>query len=89
MHTLMIVTGGLVLLAVLVAAGRLAVGWRGAAQAALWFLPLWLIGALANMWVGVSRAGYTVAQEAPIAIVVFLVPALVAVVVRRGIRARF
>jgi hypothetical protein len=30
------------------------------------------------MWVGVSRAGYTVAQEAPIAAAVFAVPAAVA-----------
>ena len=30
------------------------------------------------MWVGVTRAGYSVAEEAPIFLVVFVVPAAVA-----------
>ena len=33
------------------------------------------------MWVGVSKAGYSVAEEAPIFLVVFAVPAVVALVV--------
>jgi hypothetical protein len=33
------------------------------------------------MWVGVSRAGYSVAEEAPIFLVVFVVPSLVAALV--------
>ena len=53
----------------------------GIASAARWFIPLWLIGAGVNMWVGVSRAGYSVAEEAPIFVLVFAVPAVMAVVV--------
>ena len=30
------------------------------------------------MWVGVTHAGYTVRQEAPILVLVFLLPAVVA-----------
>jgi hypothetical protein len=32
------------------------------------------------MWLGVSRAGYSVAEEAPVFLVVFAVPAAVAAV---------
>jgi cytochrome oxidase assembly protein ShyY1 len=32
------------------------------------------------MWVGVTRAGYTIAQELPILIVIFAVPAILAAV---------
>jgi hypothetical protein len=33
------------------------------------------------MWIGVSKAGYTVAEEAPIFLVVFAVPVVVALLV--------
>jgi hypothetical protein len=33
------------------------------------------------MWVGVAKAGYSVAEEAPIFVVVFAVPAVAAVLV--------
>ena len=42
------------------------------------FGPVWAGVALVNMWVGVTRAGYSVAQEAPILVVVFGVPAALA-----------
>ena len=38
----------------------------------------WLIVSLVNMWVGVTKAGYSVRDELPILLVVFLVPAVVA-----------
>lgn len=80
-HTLKVIGGGLVLLALFVVAGRLlSAGAPGAgmAAAARWFIPVWLIGAALNMWIGVTRAGYSVAEEAPIFLVVFAVPAAVA-----------
>lgn len=83
MHTLMVIVGGLLLLGACLLIGRFTGGQGGMAQAAIWFLPLWLVGTLINMWIGVSRAGYTVAQEAPIAFVVFIVPALIALALRR------
>jgi hypothetical protein len=51
------------------------------ASAAKLFIPLWLVAAGINMWVGVSKAGYSVADEAPIFLVVFAVPALVALLI--------
>ena len=45
-------------------------------------LTLWLAITAANMWIGVSKAGYTAAEELPIFLVLFAVPAAVAVLVR-------
>jgi hypothetical protein len=78
MHTLIVVVGGVVLLGVCALVGRSLGGANGIATAALVFLPVWLVGAAINMYVGVSRAGYTVAQEAPIFLLVFGAPAAVA-----------
>jgi hypothetical protein len=44
------------------------------------FLLLWLALTGFNMWVGVSRAGYGVAEELPVLLLLFGVPAAVAVV---------
>jgi hypothetical protein len=57
----------------------------GMASAARWFIPLWLVGAGINMYVGVARAGYSVAEEAPIFLLVFAVPAIVAALVAWGL----
>ena len=46
------------------------------------FLVLWLVIAAANMWVGVAKAGYSVAAELPIFALIFAVPAAVAILVR-------
>jgi len=47
------------------------------------FIPLWLVGAAINMWIGVSRAGYSVADEAPVFLMVFGIPAVVPLLVLR------
>ena len=85
MHTILVVSGGFVLLVVFTLLAR----WRGAgnrsaiAKAALAFIPVWFVAAAINMWVGVTQAGYTVAEEAPILGLVFGVPAIVALFVWR------
>lgn len=45
------------------------------------FIPLWFAGALINLSIGVLRAGYTLAQEAPIFLLVFGVPAITALLI--------
>jgi hypothetical protein len=70
MHTLKVIAGGFILLTVCLLIGRLA--------GAKLFIPLWLLLAGVNLWIGVTRAGYTVADEAPIFLVVFAVPAAAA-----------
>jgi len=47
-------------------------------RGALAFLPLWFIGAGVNMWIGVTRAGYPISAELPIFLLVFGVPAALA-----------
>ncbi len=83
MHTVMVISGGFVLLALLCLIGFARRGRPGVAKAALAFLPVWLIGSLVNLTVGVMTAGYTVMQELPILIPVFGAPAVVALLVRR------
>ena len=83
-HTLKVLAGGLVLLGLFLLGGRLlsasapALGMAGAVR---WFIPVWLVAAAVNMWIGVTRAGYSVAEEAPIFLIVFAVPAAVALLV--------
>lgn len=50
----------------------------GMALAAKAFVPVWLLVSIANLWVGVSHAGYSVRDELPILTIVFIVPAALA-----------
>lgn len=72
---IMVIGAGLLLLVVFALFGRL---WghdaAGVALGARWFLPVWTGVALVNLWVGVTKAGYTVIQELPILLVVLAVP---------------
>jgi len=83
MHTLKAIFGGFLLLGVCLLVGR----WIGGAAATVvattikYFLVLWVAATLVNMWVGVSKAGYSIKDEAPIAVLVFAVPAIVAFVI--------
>jgi hypothetical protein len=56
----MVMAGGLALLAVCLIIGRVT-GSMG--RGALAFIPLWLIAAVVNMWIGVNRAGYSFSDE--------------------------
>jgi hypothetical protein len=93
MHTVIVIGLGLCLLGLCLLVGRFLIGrlrigpgvGSGSdvlARAALAFVPLWLIGAALNMWIGVARAGYSLAEEAPIFLIVFGVPAASALLLR-------
>lgn len=79
MHMAMVIGGGITLLGLFLLFGRL---WGGApsdlAFAVKLFVPMWLVIALVNMWVGVTKAGYSVRDELPILFIVFAVPAALA-----------
>ena len=80
-HTVKVIAIGFGLLAICLVIGA-GVGTptsTGLAAGAKVFIPLWLIGAGINMWLGVTKAGYSVAEELPFFLVVFGVPAAVAV----------
>jgi hypothetical protein len=79
MRTAIIIVGGLALLGAFAVGGWwLGGGPRSAASAAKLFIPVWLAAASINMWLGVSRAGYSVAEELPIFLAIFLIPGIVA-----------
>lgn len=83
-HTVKVIAGGFVLLALCLLVGRFMGDPSPAAElatAAKVFIPLWLIAAGINLWVGVAKAEYSVADEAPIFLVVVAVPVAVALVV--------
>ena len=82
MHTLLVLCGGAALLVACILLGHAFGGaTHGPAWGAKTFIPLWLILAAVNMWIGVSRAGYSVADEARVFLLIFAVPAVVAVIV--------
>ncbi|MGG6342023.1 hypothetical protein ACQ5SA_02090 [Stenotrophomonas indicatrix] len=82
MHVLLVIVGGFLLLGVFVLFGRLwSTGSSQLPTALLAFIGTWLLVSVANLWVGVSRAGYAVREELPILLLVFAVPALVAGVI--------
>lgn len=83
MHTVKVIGIGFALLGVLLfVAPRLNLaGASPIAFAIKLFIPLWFAGALINLAIGVLRAGYTVAQEAPIFLVVFGIPAVAALLI--------
>jgi hypothetical protein len=79
MHTVIVVGSGLALLAIALALAW----WLGAGNASLVlaaqvFIPVWLVAAVANLWMGVSKGGYSVVEELPFFAVVFGVPAALA-----------
>ncbi|MEP7009111.1 MAG: hypothetical protein ABJC13_02200 [Acidobacteriota bacterium] len=46
------------------------------------FIMLWLALTVFNLWVGVTKAGYSTREELPILLLLFGVPAAVALVIR-------
>jgi hypothetical protein len=83
MHTVMIIGAGFVALAVFVLSAVL-LGKAPAAGARL-FIPVWLVAALINLYVGTTH-GYSVVAELPFFAIVFGVPALAAYGVMRWAR---
>lgn len=84
MHTISVILGGLILLAVFVVLAH--VTGRAFTPLARWYLGLWFACAGVNMLVGVSHAGYSVLEELPVFFLVFAVPATIALVLARTLR---
>ena len=81
MHMVSVIAGGIFMLGIFLLFGHL---WGDApaslAAAAKLFIPVWLVVSVTNLWIGVSKAGYTVADETPILLVVFGVPVVLAAI---------
>jgi hypothetical protein len=78
MRSAIIIVGGVLLFGIFVLVARFVGGTQTIVVAAKIFIPVWLVAALINMWLGVARAGYSVAEELPIFLLIFGIPAVVA-----------
>ena len=85
MHTVYVIAGGLLLLGIFVLFARAFAREHPLAPGRLLlaFIPVWLACAAYNLWVGVARAGYPLSDELPIFVVVFAVPTVLALWLRR------
>lgn len=77
MRSALIIMGGLVLLGVFVLLARwlTASAPTAVATGVGFFVPVWLALALFNLWLGVARAGYSLADELPVFLMIFAIPA--------------
>jgi hypothetical protein len=84
MRTILFLLAGLLLMAAVLLLGKLFSSHypEAARLATIAYLALWLIVAEANMWIGVARAGYSVAEELPIFLLIFGAPAVVAILLK-------
>jgi hypothetical protein len=83
MRTAIMIVCGLLAWGACLAAAKLLFG-SGAATlsaASIVFILAWFAVAAINTWLGVSRAGYSFGEELPIFLLIFAMPALIAVVV--------
>jgi hypothetical protein len=81
MRTVLFLVVGFLLLSVCLLLGRLfSANYPSATYTATTaFVSAWLLISAFNLWVGVTKAGYTVADELPIFVLIFAVPVAVAV----------
>jgi hypothetical protein len=84
MRTGLFLLSGLLLLAASLILGKLfsANYPGGTTVATVLFVVIWFAIALTNMWVGVAKAGYSVAEELPVLALIFGVPTVIAVLAR-------
>jgi len=84
MRTVIILLGGLVLWAACLGIGKLVLGASPSSMttATTAFVIVWFVAAASNMWIGVSQAGYSLQEELPIFLLIFLLPVAVAVFVK-------
>jgi uncharacterized membrane protein len=84
MRTALFLASGFFLLAAFMILGKLfsqnfpsATTW-----ATVGFIALWLAVTGANMWVGITKAGYSASEELPILLLLFGIPAAAALVLK-------
>jgi hypothetical protein len=84
MRTAIIIAAGFVLWGICIGVAKLLPNSspQSTTIATVTFVVLWFIAAAVNMWIGVAKADYSFMEELPIFLVIFLVPAAVAVAVK-------
>ena len=87
MRTALIILGGLVAWGVFVAAAKASLNpAKAVGTATVAFVGGWFLVAAINMYFGVAKAGYSFREELPIFLVIWLVPAVAAVLGWRWLR---
>ena len=83
MRTVIIILGGFVLWGVCLGVVKLLAKTDTSSMtvATVAFIAVWFLAAASNMWIGVSQAGYSFQEELPIFLLIFPLPAAVAVIV--------
>lgn len=84
MRTILFLVAGLLLMGAFLLLGKLFTGQYGesARVATFAFVAVWFMVAAVNMWLGVASAGYSVAEELPIFLLIFGVPTAFAVFIK-------
>ena len=84
MRTLLFLIAGTMLLAAFLLLAKLfSASVADAPRVALIsFVVVWLVISGLNMWIGVTRAGYSIAEELPIFLLIFGVPAVAAALLK-------
>jgi len=84
MRTVIVILGGFALWAVCLGFAKLLASSSSSSMtyATAAFVAIWFVAAAWNMWIGVSQAGYSFQEELPIFLLIFLLPAAVAVLVK-------
>ncbi len=84
MRTLIIIVIGFVMWGVCLGLAKLLANASAASIsiATTIFIVVWFLIAAANLWMGVARAGYSFSDELPIFLLIFLLPAAAAVIVK-------
>jgi len=81
--TLFLVAGFLLLAAASILAGLFSETYSGASRVAIGaFLGAWLVICALNLWAGVMHAGYSIGEELPIFLLLFSIPAAVALLLK-------
>lgn len=84
MRTSIIILAGLALWGLCLGGARLLLkpGAATSMAATAVFLVLWLLAAATNMWFGITQAGYSLREELPIFLLIFLIPSISALFVK-------
>jgi hypothetical protein len=82
LRTLIIIATGVTLAVLCLFGGRYVAGREGLNLSMKAFLVLWLTVGIVNLWIGVAKAGYSIKEELPIALLVFAPPAAIAICLR-------
>jgi len=84
MRTELFLIAGFLLLAASLLLGKLfSANYPSASVAAIIaYVALWFVIAVANMWIGVAKAGCSFAEELPIFALIFVLPAAMGIILK-------